>query len=136
MLGGTKEDGLARQHAVGILDGFFHELADDQGVGAIVDHLPFKLGTLEVDVFNLLALQDQLFLIFQRNGAFADALHLEFGLNLHDLKIAEVGRHVVHGLFIGVGKRGNAVFAVKELEGVVVDDVGRVAVRPRVMVLK
>ena len=123
-LGGAKEDSLAWQHAVGVLDGLLHEFTDDQGVGALVDHLLFKLSALEVDVFNFLALEDQLLLVFQRNGALADALHLELGLNLHDLEVAEVGRHIVHGFFIGVGKRGNAIFAMKKLEGVVINDVG------------
>ncbi|MNJ65390.1 hypothetical protein D3C77_614000 [compost metagenome] len=91
-LGGAKEDGLARQHAICVLDSLFHEFADDQGVGTLIDHLLFELGALEVDVFNLLALQDQLLLVFQRNGAFADAFHLELGLNLHDLKVAEIRR--------------------------------------------
>ena len=104
---------------------FFHELSDDQGVGAFVDHLLFQLRAFEVDFFDLFALQDQFFLVFQRNGALADALHLELGLNLHDLKIAEVRRHVVHGFFEGVGKGRQTVFTVKKLEGVVIDDVGR-----------
>ena len=41
--GGAKEDGFAGQHAVGVFDGLFHELAHDQGVGAFVDDLFFKL---------------------------------------------------------------------------------------------
>jgi hypothetical protein len=63
------------------------QVSRTQGVGALVDHLLFKLGALEVDVFNLLALQDQPLLVFQRNRALADAFHLEFGLNLHDLEV-------------------------------------------------
>ncbi|MOA23178.1 hypothetical protein D3C78_1437820 [compost metagenome] len=63
-LSGAEEDGLAWQHAVGVFDGLLHEFADDQGVGTLVDHLLFKLGAIEVDVLNFLALKDQLFLVF------------------------------------------------------------------------
>ena len=112
-LGGTKKDCFTRQNSVGIFNCLFHELADDQGIGTLINHLLFKLGSLKVDVFDILALQDQLFLVFQRNSAFADAFHLEFGLNLHNLKIAEIRRHVVYSLFIGISERGNTVFAVK-----------------------
>jgi hypothetical protein len=112
----------------------FHELADDQGIGALVDHLLFELGAFKVDVFNLLALQDQLFLVFQRNGALADAFHLELGLNLHDLEVAEVRRYVVHGLFEGIGKGRQAVFAMKSWKVLwSMMSVG-VAVKPKVMV--
>ena len=65
------------------------------------------------------------FLIFQRNGALADAVHLKLGLDLHDLEVAEVRRHVVDCFFVGVGERGQAVFAMEQLEGIVVDNVGR-----------
>ena len=123
-LGGAKEDGFAGQHAVGVFDGLFHELAHDQGVGALVDDLLFKLSAFEVDVFNLFALQDELLLVFERNGTLADALHLELGLDLHDLKVAQIRRHVVDGFLVGVGKGGQAVFAVEQLKGVVGDDVG------------
>ncbi len=38
------------------------------------------------------AFQDELFLVLQADGAFADAFLLEFGLDFHHLEITQVGR--------------------------------------------
>ena len=68
---------------------------------------------------------NQLFLVFQWNGTLADTLHLELGLNLQDLKIAEIRWYPVNGFLKGVGKGWQTIFTVKKLKGVVVYDVGR-----------
>ena len=66
-LGGAEEDGFTRQHAVGVLDRLFHELAYDQRVGAGIDDLLFELGAFEVDFLDFLAFEDQRPFLLQKN---------------------------------------------------------------------
>lgn len=122
-LGGTKEDALAGQHAAAVLDAL---LMNSRTIRVFVPVLMTCFSSWEPSklISSTSFLQDQLLLVFQRDGAFADALHLEPGLDLHDLEVAEIGRFAADRLFEGVGKSGEAIFAVEELEGVVVDDVG------------
>ena len=122
--GGTKKDGFSRQDAVLVFDAFLHELFNDQRIGAFIDDLLFQLAAFKVDLFNILAFQNELFLVFQADGALADTLLLKSGLNFHDLKITQVRRRIVDGLLKGVGKCRQTVFTHKQLKGVVINHIG------------
>ena len=118
--GGTEEDGFSWQYAIAVFYGFLHKFFDYQGVGAFVDDLFFQLSAFEVDFFDFFTFKDQLFLVFQTDGAFADAFHLEFGLNFYHLKIAQIRRLVINCFLVGIGKCGQAIFTGKQFEGVVI----------------
>ena len=116
-----EEDGLAGQGAGRVLDALLHELPDDERVGAGVRDLPFEIGALEVDVFDVFAFGDELLLDSGREDTAFDALELELGADLQNLEFAQVGRIVLGGLFIGVREGGIVHVAVEEPEGVVID---------------
>jgi hypothetical protein len=121
--GEAKEDGLARKNPVRVLDGFFHELFDDEGIRRVVDDGLFKISALEINFFNLFARQNELLLVGQTDSPFADTFVLKLGLNFQDLKIAEVRRDVIDGLVVGEREAGKSVITIEERECVVVNDI-------------
>lgn len=57
---------------------------------ALVGDLLFEIGALEVDVLDVFAFQNQMFLIFKAHRTFADAFVLELRLDLEYTEVAKV----------------------------------------------
>ena len=78
---------LVIDNGIGIFNTFLHKFLYNECIGPLVHNSFFKLSAFKVYFFNIFSFEYQFFLIFQTDGAFANAFVLKFRSDFHCLKI-------------------------------------------------